>query len=89
MLAKTCMIMTGCDPVSHRLHVHACYSSSFMCETCMFQEPVRVSYACFSKIAHAMHLASFLKMQKEMQQCISDIYLLTLMKITYSCRNRL
>ena len=32
------MIVTGCDPVSHRFHVHACYSPSFMCETCMFLE---------------------------------------------------
>ena len=28
--------MTGSDPVAHRFHVHACYSPSFMCETCMF-----------------------------------------------------
>ena len=35
MVTKTCMIVTGCDPVSHKFHVHACYSPSFMCETCM------------------------------------------------------
>ena len=64
--------MTGYDPVSHRFHVHACYSPSLMCETCMNMHvlgtcicTMHVSgnqYKCHMHVSvcimHAMHIAS-------------------------------
>ena len=56
------MIVTGCDPVSHRFHVHTCYSPSFMSETCMFQKHAyapcmfQEQYECHTHVSVKLHI---------------------------------
>ena len=62
---------------------HACFRNMYIHHAC-FKKPVRVSYACFSKIAYASCMQCYFFSRCGKKRCISDVYLL---KITYSLRN--